>query len=218
MPKELGLLQPELERISLDDNYLSGKVPREICGAAAVAALDATGSPVPASISDPWPTGLTDLVLRSNYLTGDLDLAACAAIINLDVRSNDLTGAVPGHPSWAQVHLMRVNDNHFDRVAHGLFTMRSLTYFDGAANLLQGRLPERIADLDQLTNLYLMDNDLRGPLPAGLFEARRLSFLFLDGNPSLGAFFVRSLVRFAVFNSQPSSAGMVVSASIRLSL
>jgi len=159
-------------------------VPREICGTGA-ASYAARRAPVPRA-PDPSASGLTDLVLRSNYLSGRLDLAACESIINLDLRGNAFTGPVPGHAAWRQVHLMRVTDNGFDSVRPGFFAMSSLTYFDGAGNALRGRLPERVADLEQLTNLYLMDNDLLGPLPAGLFEARRLSFLFLDGNPSLG--------------------------------
>lgn len=96
--------------------------------------------------------------------------AACplpGGVAGLDLGLNNLTGA------WPAAALAGLSS--------------SLAYINLRGNSLQGRLPESISGLQQLSVLYIDDAGLSGALPAGLGQLANLTQLTAAGNGFSGA-------------------------------
>jgi Leucine-rich repeat (LRR) protein len=88
-------------------------------------------------------------------------------VAGLDLALNNLTGA------WPAAALAGLSS--------------SLAYVNLRGNNLQGRLPESISDLRQLSVLYIDDAGLSGSLPASLGQLANLTQLSAAGNGFSGA-------------------------------
>jgi hypothetical protein len=88
-------------------------------------------------------------------------------VAGLDLALNNLTGA------WPAAALAGLSS--------------SLAYLNLRGNGLQGRLPESISDLQQLSVLYIDDAGLSGALPASLGQLTNLTQLSAIGNGFSGA-------------------------------
>jgi hypothetical protein len=88
-------------------------------------------------------------------------------VAGLDLALNNLTGAWPA------------------AAVAGLSS--SLAYLNLRGNSLQGRLPESISGLVQLSVLYIDDTGLSGALPTGLGQLANLTQLSAAGNGFSGA-------------------------------
>ncbi|TVU36318.1 hypothetical protein EJB05_18249, partial [Eragrostis curvula] len=156
--------------ISLSNISLSGTMASSFCRlnklhTLELAANSITGT-VPASLAN--CTNLQVLNLSMNSLTGQLpDLSALVNLEVLDLSTNNFNGAFPVWVSkLSGLTELGLGENNFD----------------------EGVIPESIGDLKNLTWLFLGQCNLRGDIPASVFDLVSLGTLDFSRNQITGVF------------------------------
>lgn len=150
IPPELSRL-PSLVHLLLDNNKLTGYIPPELSRTPRLLILQLdnnnfSGTSIPASFSS--MTHLLKLSLRNCNLQGEVpDLSAISQLGYLDLSLNQLTGTIPSN---------RLSSN--------------ITTIDLSSNFLTGPIPENFSGLPNLQRLDLENNNLRGFVPADVWE------------------------------------------------
>ncbi|GJY73179.1 leucine-rich repeat protein [Tanacetum coccineum] len=162
-----------LVNFSLPDNYLTGSLPSEF------------GNQLP---------NLEDLQLRDNELTGVLppSISNCSKLRFLEISSNNFSGKLTiDFSKLKDIQFIYLYANNF----HGRGEADDLRFIDSIKNCTRldrlvlancnfiGVLPITIGNLsDQLTSLYLGDNQLFGSLPSSIGSLVGLTILNLRSN------------------------------------
>jgi len=147
------------------------------------------GSSTPCPVSG----GVAVLELAGNNLTGQWPAAALDglsdSLVHLNLRSNQLTGSLPGSISNL-VSLSRLNiDNNklSGSLPSELGQLGNLTQLSAAGNRFSGAIPAGFGGLQQLQWLLLDSNRLTGSIPAALLQLPQLEVLKLQDNQLSGS-------------------------------
>jgi len=165
IPSEIGSL-PQLEQLHLFTNRLSGTIPTEVGN---LKALEATFN------------------LSSNLLTGTVpsELGLVATIKKLDLSRNGLKKSL--------LHLGESTSYTYLNVSHNVFTSfpfndawRELETFDLSNNNIFQKIPENLAPLSSLKDLFISNNYFYGSVPNSIRSLVRMERLHLDHNALYG--------------------------------
>lgn len=160
-----------LEALSIQDNYLTGTIPRSIGQLAQLVVLNldinAIGNTIPTSLGN--LTKLVYLRLSSNCLVGSIpsELSNLHHLQVLSLSDNQLTGLL---------------DKALDFTA-----MPLLVYLLLSTNQFNGTIPQGLGFLPLLQVLDLSDNDVGGVIPASLGNDFFLESLYLNNNNLSGS-------------------------------
>lgn len=114
---------------------------------------------------------VTNLHLKSMSLSGNIDLTALSEMAGLRIISlenNSFSGPIPDFNRLGSLKGLYLSMNQYSgKIPHDYFTdMTSMKkiWFDG--NKFTGEIPSSIAELPNLVELHLEDNQFSGPIPA----------------------------------------------------
>ncbi|KAJ4782924.1 Leucine-rich receptor-like protein kinase family protein [Rhynchospora pubera] len=151
-----------LQRLSLSDNRLSGRIPE-------------LGQMM----------RLRFLNLSVNYLDGTIPpLPGNCSLEYFSLRTNNLKGVVPSNIVQCK-KLTVINLNHnflVGSISPGLGFLQQLTMLSLSVNNLNGTIP---ATLGNLSNLYILDlyqNHFTGVIPASLGQLQSLQWIQISDN------------------------------------
>ena len=178
--------------LHLDDNGLTGPIPRELGNLVNLKLLFLAGN----ALTGPIPGELGSLVnlerldLRRNALTGPIpgELGSLVNLERLDLRRNALTGPIPGElGSLVNLESLYLGGNELTGPIPGeLGSLVNLERLDLRWNALTGPIPGELGSLVNLESLYLGGNELTGPIPSELGSLENLKLLFLGQNDLTG--------------------------------
>jgi len=164
IPDCLGVKQPQLQELDLQDNQFSGTLPPSVCQASA----------------------LQHLYLSENALTGTVPscLGSLSQLAELELAINQFHG--PIHEELCQLSSLEIL-YLFENALTGtlpscLGSLSQLTDLDLSINQFHGALPEELSHSSALEILYLYENSLTGTLPNFLGSLRQLAELGLYAN------------------------------------
>jgi Leucine-rich repeat (LRR) protein len=129
--------------------------------------LQLSGNNITATVPLEWKSlvALKDVLLANNSLSGSIPdglLQSWTVLQSFNVKGNNLTGPLPGLPNAIQV-------------------------LNLADNMLEGTIPSKYGEAQNLTALYLGRNQLTGPLPPELGQLGVLKELDLSLNRLKGS-------------------------------
>ncbi|XP_047094464.1 receptor-like protein kinase 5 [Lolium rigidum] len=185
----------KLATVWLASSALTGEFPAYVTGMSELVWLDLsnnsfTGSIPPAIWNLPK---LQTLYLYSNYLAGDLVIdgaIGAAGLEQIDVSFNDLTGAIPEEfGNLTKLVHLNLNTNSFSgEIPASLARLPSLVFLWLFANKLTGPLPAELGmHSPVLRDIQVDDNDLSGPIPAGVCQNRGLWIISASNNSLNGS-------------------------------
>ena len=198
--------------LDLSANNLSGSIPPQVGGMAALQVLDLSNNNLTGSIPDLESlTMLNHLDLSANNLSGSIppqvgDLAALQVLDlshntlsgtipvevgslpdlnHLDLSANNLTGSIPDLTSLTTLIHLDLSANNLSDSIPDLNSLTALQVLDLSANNLTGSIPA-LESLTMLTHLDLSANNLTGSIPA-LNSLTMLLYLDLSNNALSGS-------------------------------
>lgn len=114
---------------------------------------------------------VTNLILKSMSLSGNLDLNALSNMAGLRILSlenNSFSGPIPEFNKLGSLKGLYLSMNQYSgEIPHDYFnamTSMKKIWFDG--NRFTGKIPSSIAELPNLVELHLEDNQFSGTIPA----------------------------------------------------
>uniref|UniRef100_A0A0D9Y1N4 Receptor kinase-like protein Xa21 n=1 Tax=Leersia perrieri TaxID=77586 RepID=A0A0D9Y1N4_9ORYZ len=176
IPREIGKFR-NLDVIALADNALTGTIPDTIGGLHNMTGLDVSGNKISGEIPPMLVANLTQLAF-------------------LDLSENDLQGSIPD--SFANMSSIAILDLSYNRFSGMLpkqvLSLSSLTLFLNLShNTFTGPIPSEVSRLSSLGILDISNNRLAGEIPQALAGCQSMEYLFLQGN-QLGGRIPQSLV------------------------
>lgn len=185
---------PNLQLLEVSSNSLSGNLPEGLSRS----------------------TGLTDLVVSRNRLTGVLPASygsftklqrlwtfynnfdrptipsSYSSMVNMEeVQADGLSGQLPDWigTSWSRVkYLVLINGWLSGEVPQSLCNLREVQSLRLFNNSLKGALPDCICDMEKATDIEISDNQLTGKIPDVFQSCRNLELLYLSRNNLTGTF------------------------------
>ncbi|EES01852.1 hypothetical protein BDA96_03G405600 [Sorghum bicolor] len=135
---------------------------------------------------------LRNLELGANSISGSIPaaLANCSNLQVLNLSMNSLTGQLPDLSALVNLQVLDLSTNNFN----GAFPtwaskLSGLTELGlGENSFDEGDVPESIGDLKNLTWLFLGQCNLRGEIPASVFDLVSLGTLDFSRNQITGVF------------------------------
>ncbi|TKY73888.1 phosphorylation protein [Spatholobus suberectus] len=184
-----------LEYLDLSANKYVGDIARTLSPCTRLVYLNVSSNqfsgPVPS-----LPSGSLQFVyLAANHFRGQIPPALadlCSTLVNLDLSSNNLTGALPGaFGACASLQSFDISGNLFTGALpmEVFMRMSSLRELAVAFNGFVGPFPESVSKLATLESLDLSSNNFSGPIPGTLCggDARNnLKELYLQNNRFTG--------------------------------
>ncbi|GLJ25352.1 hypothetical protein SUGI_0485480 [Cryptomeria japonica] len=190
LPHSLNSLE-NLITLDVSYNMLSGMIP-PMGGLRNLDSFDFSSNRLVGAIPSDLPVSLSQMLLRSNFLTGQLpsSLSRLQNLGVLDISCNRLSGNFDGfllsNPKLQQLNL---SNNSFTAISvQNLSAVESqLVAVDIGFNKISGVLPSNIVTLQSLASLSLRYNRFYGPIPAdygakAAADVHPLVRLYLDGN------------------------------------
>jgi Leucine-rich repeat (LRR) protein len=186
IPTALGKLV-NLAALDLSGNGLTGGIPAELGNLTNLTveldlhANENLGGGIPASFAN--LTSLLILDLGDTGTSGSLTMLAGMTNLNqLDLTENSFGGAVPGSlGSLGNLEWILLSGNAFTSIGAGLVNSNSLTIVDLSSNNLNGPIPN-FGNITTLEDLDLSLNVLDGEIPDNLAQLPELTTLDLANN------------------------------------
>lgn len=165
IPKEIMSLTM-LERLSLPENNISGKLPAD---------------------AFEMMSKLTDLTLFMNNLSGAIDARIFDSITRLktlNLDSNGITGFIPSQiGQLSQLTQLKLARNYLNGpLPSQLGNLKLMKRMEIEENNIYGTIPTEMGELSLLESLNLSWNNLQGPIPHEFQSFRNLKDLFLKSN------------------------------------
>ncbi|KAL3813257.1 hypothetical protein ACJIZ3_014525 [Penstemon smallii] len=198
LPNEDDLGMPNLERLFLDSNRISGRIPRFISNATRLNYLYLTENDMFGHIPNDFDR-LTNLVwfeFEYNRISGNIPygLFNITSLEILKTRHNYLSGELPSDlgnwlPNFAEIFL---SHNQFSgEIPSSICNATNLVYLEASNNSFSGPVPMMLGNLVYLEHLNLQHNSLVNVHDSlefldSLVNCRRLQFLILESNPLSG--------------------------------
>ncbi|KAI0487853.1 hypothetical protein KFK09_027676 [Dendrobium nobile] len=189
LPKSIGNLSIELQKMILGFNYISGSIPFELGRYTKLNCLgmerNLLQGPIPESIGK--LQRLQDLNLFNNSLTGSIpySLGNLTKLINLFLGFNQLTGSIPSTLKNLNIlSILNLRQNNLSGlIPRGIFLMHSiLDTLDLSYNSFTGTLPLEVGHLEHLMFLDFSNNNLTGKIPESFGSCQLLLQLNIEYN------------------------------------
>lgn len=136
-------------------------------------------------------TGVTQLSLNSNHLTGTIPstLDDLSNLLYLHLHFNQLEGGIPSSlGDLSNLLELYLNDNQLEgSIPLSLGNLSNLKILFLRNNHLEGSIPSTLGNLSNLEALYLYSNQLTGNIPAELGNLSKLWYLLLQDNQLTGS-------------------------------
>uniref|UniRef100_A0A7N0TFQ6 non-specific serine/threonine protein kinase n=1 Tax=Kalanchoe fedtschenkoi TaxID=63787 RepID=A0A7N0TFQ6_KALFE len=160
----------DVTEISLDNQSLSGDVSPAVC------ALES----------------LRSLVLPSNSISGILpaELSNCTNLRVLNVSGNIMAGELPDLSALHALEILDLSSNHFSgKFPAWVGKLNGLLQLSlGLNNFDEGKIPDSLGNLKNLTYLYLAGCRFIGEIPNSIFGLKALQTLDFSSNNITGDF------------------------------
>jgi Leucine-rich repeat (LRR) protein len=195
IPEDFFNNTPWLSYLNLDNNSLSGMIPRGIGSLPVLQALglqaNQLSGPVPQAIFN--MSTLQLLYLGGNYLTGPIPSNKSFSLPMLEIitlQLNRFTGEIPvGLSECRNLEILSLSDNSFDgTVPTWLAKLPELDRIYLGKNKLHGPIPAVLSNLTNLVELDLSFGNLTGGIPPELGQLNQLTVLSLSQNQLTGSF------------------------------
>ncbi|XP_047306617.1 putative receptor-like protein kinase At3g47110 [Impatiens glandulifera] len=173
LPPYFGNMFPHLEKLQLQVNNFNGQLPNSIGNLTKAVELVFAYNEFSGKLAVDFSklVNLVTLHLHFNYL-GDFDemhflesLTNCSSLEKLNAAVNELRGVLP------------------DFVGN---LSSNMHFFSLSANHLQGRIPQTIGNLINLSYLSLFNNRFTGPIPSTIGKLQNLQRISLGQNQLSG--------------------------------
>ncbi|KAL5720189.1 non-specific serine/threonine protein kinase [Ranunculus cassubicifolius] len=198
IPSTLGNLK-NLRLLALGQNKLFGRFPHiyNLSTLEIMAIVDnqLTGN-LPDDIGLMLPN-LQQLYAGGNQFSGQIptSLFNCSRLQDIDIRGNEFVGQISStignlnnltYLAMGENHLGSGNPGDLNFI-NSLTNCTNLQHFGIGSNNFTGMLPTSITNLsNQLTNLYLYQNQISGEIPTGIENLQNLIILSLHANSFTG--------------------------------
>ncbi|XP_030924985.1 MDIS1-interacting receptor like kinase 2-like [Quercus lobata] len=179
---------PNLVRLDLSRNWLTGSIPVEIGTLSKLTHLDLSFNNLTGRLP-PSFGNLTQLVkfdIFSNSIIGELplSLANLTRLQAFNISSNLVSGSIPeGLGNLKNLLELRLSDNKFTgAIPSALGLLTNLSILDLSFNKINGSIVPEIGLLKNLLELDLQENNLTGPIPLSIGHLTNLVSLSLSMN------------------------------------
>ncbi|CAM9494503.1 unnamed protein product, partial [Ectocarpus fasciculatus] len=187
IPHSLGMLT-KLEHLDLSDNCFEGSLPPSMESMQLLKTFSASNN----NLSGDLPsflgklTLLTCLALNGNQFSGTMprELGKLTLLERLYLERNAVVGSIPAELSRClALEELYLHDNKmWGKIPDSLRALRGLRYFYLYRNKITGTVPEWLGELSSLRGLVLGENRLRGHIPWQLGHLHKLQDLYLNDN------------------------------------
>ncbi|KAL3827891.1 hypothetical protein ACJIZ3_016693 [Penstemon smallii] len=163
LPHTLSQLK-NLRFLAISRNFISGEIPATLGQLRRLQTLDLSFNLIGGSI--PFSIGtlpaLSNVILCHNRISGSVPPFVSQTLTRLDIKHNDLSGAIPTLPPSLQYLSLSWNrlTGPVDRV---LSRLNQLNYIDLSMNQFTGRIPSSLFSFP-ISNLQLQRNQFSGPV------------------------------------------------------
>lgn len=178
-----------LEYLDLSSNFLFGSVPPKISTMVKLQALILDDKFFNNTIPNWFDSfsNLTFLSLRNNKLAGPFpsSIRRISTLSGLDLSKNAISGSLPDLSSLGSLHVLNLSDNKLDSNLPKLPKGLVMAFLSN--NSFSGEIPKQYGRLNQLQQLDMSFNALRGMPPPAIFSLSNISDLNLASNVFSGS-------------------------------
>ncbi|VFQ86327.1 unnamed protein product [Cuscuta campestris] len=164
VPGEIGN-SVELILLSLNDNYLTGPVPRTM-------------------------KGIQGLFLQGNAIDGSSLHALCEfhSLLNLNLINNNLSGPIPEClGEITSLRYLLLGDNKLTTIPPGVWNLRDIMELNVSANSIHGPISPLMKNLKAVIKIDLSKNQFTGEIPDIFSEMIDMQHLYLGHNKLTGS-------------------------------
>ncbi|KAL3729705.1 hypothetical protein ACJRO7_026787 [Eucalyptus globulus] len=199
LPSDLGFALPNIERIGMEYNHLTGPIPESISNASNLEVIQFNQNNFNGKVpSFSKIRGLHWININLNNLGGeqstDLDflcsLTNSTKLEHLSIDENAFRGLIPDCISNLSTTLSTfdLGNNYISgTLPSGIGNLINLERLQMQNNWISGNIPSEIGNLNKLKLLDLGHNELSGQIPESFVNLRMLIELYLDVNNLWGS-------------------------------
>ncbi|KAG6502363.1 putative leucine-rich repeat receptor-like serine/threonine-protein kinase At2g24130 isoform X1 [Zingiber officinale] len=186
LPATIGLLGVNLSEIDLGHNQIQGTIPANLTKLVTLEWLDLSNNLLHGSIPSEilLMPKLLRLWLSNNSLSGEIPSPALSQIGLLDLSKNKLNGTIPAaFADLTQLRQLKLSENQLTGTIPPSLGDTKLELLDLSYNRLTGVIPAQVASLSSLLVYFnLSHNLLQGRLPAELRQMNKVGAIDLSSN------------------------------------
>ncbi|XP_060175541.1 putative receptor-like protein kinase At3g47110 [Lycium barbarum] len=189
LPYFITNLSTTLTKLLIENNRISGTIPREISNLINLDMLSFRGTLINGSIPDSMGmlSNLKYLGMESNQLTGNIpsSLGNITGLVYIYLQDNKLEGTIPSSlGNCTSLLALDISQNKLSgSIPKQVVALSSLSVsLNMSYNSLSGPFPVEIGNLTNLAALDISNNNLSGEIPHTLESCSSLEILYLQGN------------------------------------
>ncbi|PPD76288.1 hypothetical protein GOBAR_DD26790 [Gossypium barbadense] len=184
-----SIAHPTLRLLDLQDNHISGPIPREIGNLTNITMLSLTSNLLNGTIPEEISllSMLEQLFLSHNFLSSRIPatLSKLNHLGLIDLSSNKFSGRIP--PEIAELREIRISINLSHNHLQGLLPielskLENVLEMDLSSNNLSGNIFPQILSCIAVTMINFSHNNLQGQLPDSLGDLRSLQVFDVSRN------------------------------------
>jgi len=178
IPHELPLLIPQLTKLDLSQNQLTGTIPVPLYSSSnmVILNLEMNNLAGPIDVKNWTATHLETLSLGRNHLNGTIpsSIGSLTNLAELDLFLNSFTGSIPSNVlNLPALKVLSLSDNDLSGTLPNVITP-SCEILDLAYNRIWGGFPSALFGLTNLEFLYLEHNKFNSTLPELIWHLTNL--------------------------------------------